>query len=338
MTLGQNEKLISVIVTAYNIKEYLPRCLDSLLRQTYKNLEVIVVDDGSTDGTAAICDEYAAKNKRINVIHKENGGPSAARNAGVAIAKGEYIGYVDGDDWTEPEMYEHMLDACIGNSAEIAICTYRQVGKGGEEIYPTGDVAVLSQEEALEIYISGHPQYHIYHSVWSKLFKREVIQDIVFPEGRKSEDIMYTTWAMTKASKCVFLDTPYYNYMMDREDSIMNTGLGERRFGDEIPFWKEQASYLAEQGMCELSRKALYQFYRKMLFYYIDFKDLKMKEAADELVALLKNEKKQISEIYANTFVAKGDKVRMKVFLLSPGIYYGIVKLYDKFIIPLRQS
>lgn len=333
----KDKVLISVIVTAYNIKDYLPRCLDSLLRQTYENLEVIVVDDGSTDGTAAICDDYAAKNARISVIHKENGGPSSARNAGVAIAHGEYIGYVDGDDWTEPEMYEHMLAACMEHHAEISICTYRQVGKGGEEIYPTGDVAVLPREEALEIYISGHPQYRIYHSVWSKLFRRDVIQDIAFQEGRKSEDIMYTTWAMCKAAKCVFLDTPYYNYMMDREDSIMNTKLGERRFGDEIPFWKEQSTYLAKMGMQELSRKALYQFYRKMLFYYIDFKDLKMKQSADELVTLLKNEKKQISEIYQNSFVAKGDKVRMKVFLLSPGTYYGIVKLYEKFVIPLRQ-
>lgn len=333
----KNKELISVIVTAYNIKDYLPRCLDSLLKQTYGNLEVIVVDDGSTDGTADICDEYVAKNERICVIHKENGGPSSARNAGLAIAHGEYIGYVDGDDWTEPEMYEQMLAACIANRAEIAICTYRQVGKGGFNTTPTGNVLALSCEEALEIYISGHPQYHIYHSVWSKLFKREIIRDITFREGRKSEDIMYTTQAMTKASKCVFLDTPYYNYMMDREDSIMNTKPGERRFGDEIPFWKEQASYLAKQGFKELERKSLYQFYRKMLFYYVDFRQRKMKDAAGELAALLKGEKNLISEIYENSFVAKGDKVRMKVFLLSPGTYYGIVKLYDKFIIPLRQ-
>lgn len=336
--MQQNKKLISVIVTAYNIKDYLPRCLDSLLKQTYGNLEVIVVNDGSTDGTAEVCDEYAAKSDMIQVIHKENGGPSSARNAGVALARGEYIGYVDGDDWTEPDMYEEMLRACEENGAQIAICTYRQIGKGGAKISPTGNVVVLSREEALEIYISGHPNYHIYHSVWSKLFRREIIQDIAFPEGRKSEDIMYTTWAMTKVSKCVFVDTPYYNYMMDREDSIMNTKLRERRFSDEIPFWKEQASYLAAQGLQELSRKAMYQFYRKMLFYYVDFMDLRMRQAAEELAALLKSEKGQILEIYQNSFVAKGDKVRMKLFLCSPHVYYGIVKLYDRFVIPLRQG
>ncbi len=335
--MAQNEKLISVIVTAYNIEKYLARCLDSLLLQTYQNLEIILVDDGSTDQTAEICDEYAGKSDKIQVLHKENGGPSAARNAGIAIARGEFIGYVDGDDFVEPRMYEDMLHACVSTGAQIAICAYREVGQNREEAVPTGNVIELSREEALEWYISGHEQYHIYHSVWSKLFDREIIREIAFSEGRKSEDIMYTTWALVKASKCVFLDTFYYNYMTDRENSIMNSKLAERRFRDEIPFWKEQADYLKGVGMQELSEKSAYQFYRKMLFYYVDFRERKMKQPAKELAGLLKGEKQNIIEIYRKTFVAMGDKVRMKVFLLSPGMYYYIVKWYEKIIIPLRQ-
>ena len=233
------EKLISVIVTAYNIQDYLPRCLESLLGQTYERLEIIVVDDGSTDGTAETCDRYARKCEQIKVIHRENGGPSAARNAGLEIAQGEYIGYVDGDDWVEPDMYAEMIKACLDTGAQIAICTYREVGEGAREIQPTGNRIELSREEALEMYICGDEQYHIYHSVWSKLFEKKLIADIRFTEGRKSEDIMYTTWALTKADKCVFLDTPYYNYMVDRQTSIMNSQVHERRFQDEIPFWKE---------------------------------------------------------------------------------------------------
>ena len=331
------EKMISVIVTAYNIEEYLSRCMDSLIRQTYKSLEIILVDDGSTDGTAAICDEFQEKYENVRVIHQENQGPSAARNAGVRIAQGEFIGYVDGDDWTEPDMYEKMLEACLTTGAQIAICTYRQIGEGTEEIQPTGNIIELTKEEALEWYISGHPQYHIYHSVWSKLFDRKVIEDIAFLEGRKSEDIMYTTWALARADKCVFLDTPYYNYVMDRNSSIMNSRLHERRFQDEIPFWKEQIGYLEGIGMQELSEKAYYQFCRRMLFYYVDFRVKRMKNSARKLAGMLWEEKPKIKEIYHKNFVASGDKVRMKVFLLSPGSYYGIVKLYEKFIIPLRQ-
>lgn len=332
------KKLISVIVTAYNIEAYLPCCMDSLLKQTYRPLEIILVDDGSDDGTGQICDAYREKGEGIQVIHQENAGPSAARNAGLRLAKGDYIGYVDGDDWIEPDMYEKMLDSCLKAGAQIAICTYRQVGEGGEVIHPTGNVIELDRKEALEWYISGHEQYHIYHSVWSKLFDRKVISDISFQEGRKSEDIMYTTWALTRAEKCVFLDTPYYNYRMDRDNSIMNSGISERRFRDEIPFWKEQIGYLEGIGMQELAEKAYYQFYRKMLFYYIDFRQKKRKDSARRLSALLREEKEKIKEIYHSDFVAAGDKVRMKLFLFSPGSYYGIVKLYDKLIIPLRQK
>lgn len=335
--MRQDGILISVIVTAYNIEKYLPRCVDSLLAQTYSPMEIILVDDGSSDETPRLCDEYACKNDVIRVIHKENGGPSAARNAGLAIAKGDYIGYVDGDDKVEADMYESMLGACLRTGAQIAICAYREVGEGAEENHPTGNILELSREETLELYINGDPQYHIYHSVWSKLFERKVIEDIRFPEGRKSEDIMYTTWALTRVSKCVFLDTPYYNYTVDRSGSIMNSQLHERRFQDEIPFWKEQADYLKKMGMQELAEKSAYQFYRKMLFYYIDFRDRKMKDSAKELMAFLQKEKCEIKRIYQKDFAASGDKARMKLALCLPGIYYRIVKIYDKFIIPLRQ-
>lgn len=329
--------MISVIVTAYNIEEYLPRCVESLLAQTYEQMEIILVDDGSVDGTPRICDTYAEENASVHVIHKENGGPSAARNAGLEIARGDYIGYVDGDDWVEKDMYENMLKACLDTGAQIAICSYRQVGEGAETLHPTGRILELDRMEALELYINGDPQYHIYHSVWSKLFERKVISDIRFPEGRKSEDIMYTTWALSRASKCVFLDTLYYNYTIDRKGSIMNSQLHERRFQDEIPFWKEQARYLQELGMQELSEKAAYQFYRKMLFYYVDFRNRRMKASGKELMLFLRGEKQEIERIYQKEYVASGDRVRMKLALWWPGAYYHIVKIYDKFIIPLRQ-
>lgn len=329
---------ISVIVTAYNIEKFLPRCVESLLAQTYRQLEIILVDDGSTDGTSAICDKYAGMHENVKALHRENGGPSAARNSGLAIATGEYIGYVDGDDWIEPEMYQEMLKACMETGAQIAICAYRQVGEGAEEICPTGSRVEMTRQEALEIYISGHPQYHIYHSVWSKLFERSLIEDVRFAEGRKSEDIMYTTWAMTRAQKCVFLDTPYYNYMVDRKGSIMNSQIHERRFQDEIPFWKEQIGYLQKAGMEELAQKASYQFYRRMLFYFIDFKDRGMGKSAKLLIRQLRADKNEIEKIYRLDFASTGDKVRMKFALALPRIYYIIVKIYDAVIIPLRQK
>ena len=123
----QMEKLVSVIVAVYNIEEYLPRCVDSILAQTYRNLEIILVDDGSKDQSGSICDSYAEKDRRIKVIHKKNGGLSDARNAGMDAATGEYIGFVDGDDWIEPDMYRAMYFACEKEKAQRS--EERRVGK-----------------------------------------------------------------------------------------------------------------------------------------------------------------------------------------------------------------
>ena len=113
---------ISIIVAVYNIEKYLPKCLDSILAQTYQNLQIILVDDGSSDSSACICDEYAEKDHRIEVIHKKNGGLSDARNAGLECATGEYIGYVDGDDWIEPEMYATMIHTAKERQVDVVIC------------------------------------------------------------------------------------------------------------------------------------------------------------------------------------------------------------------------
>lgn len=329
--------LISVIVTAYNIQEYLPRCVDSILAQSHKNLEIILVDDGSLDDTPGICDRYAAEYGNVRVIHQENAGPSAARNAGLQIARGEYIGYVDGDDWIRSDMYEEMLRACMETEAQIAICAYEEEGEGAQKGSFSGKRIELTKQQALEMYICGDEQYHIYHSVWSKLFERRVIENIRFPEGRKSEDIMYTTWALTSADKCVFVDMPLYNYRVDRSSSIMNSYLEERRFQDEIPFWKEQKGYLQGLGMQQLSEKAAYQFYRRLLFYYVDFRRRGSKKAGERLVKLLKEEKREIIRVYGEDFAASGDKVRMKLFLFSPSLYYKTVCFYDRVVIPLRN-
>ncbi len=331
------EKLISVIVAAYNIETYLPRCLDSLAAQSYRNLEIIVVDDGSFDGTGEICDQYAKEDSRIKVIHQKNQGLSGARNAGLAAARGDYIGYVDGDDWVEPDMYQAMLRACEEEKAQMAVCAYQKIR--AEEVHDqfTQKKYVLTKEEALDIYICDNRSYHIYNSVWSKLFRKDLVEGILFPIGKKSEDIMYTTKALTRTNVCVFLDIPYYNYVVDREDSIMNNKLHERRFGDEIPFWKEQIVYLKEQGFGELSEKAYYYFYRRMLFYFIEFKDKKMKASAREMVKLLKSERKNIKRVYQKNFAAVGDIVRIRIFLCSPGLFYCLVKMYERYVIPLRQ-
>ncbi len=335
----QMEKLVSVIVAVYNIEEYLPRCVDSILAQTYRNLEIILVDDGSKDQSGSICDSYAEKDRRIKVIHKKNGGLSDARNAGMDAATGEYIGFVDGDDWIEPDMYRAMYFACEKEKAQAAVCRYKQITKSGIIDGSAGNSVSLSRDEALEIYVCGDERYLIYNSVWSKLFARDLVEGMRFPVGKNSEDIMFTTRAFCRMERLVYLDEAYYNYVLDREGSIMNEKAGERRLKDEIPFWQEQIAYFREAGMPDLSDKAAYHFYRRLLFYYIDFmENKKTRIFADQIVGLLRADREKIRGIYRKDYVAMGDRARMKLALLLPGAYYRAVKIYDRYVIPLRSK
>lgn len=332
--------LISVIVPAYNIENYIARCLDSIIAQTYKDLQIIVVDDGSTDGTPAICDEYVIKDSRIKVIHQKNSGLSGARNTGLKEATGKYIGYVDGDDYIEPDMYECMHEAMVKNDVNLVICGYSQIGSGAEDYNFSGQNIRLSKEEALDVFICDNRDFHIFNSVWSKLFLAELVQGIEFPVGHNSEDILYSTKALVNCNGCVFVDKPLYNYELSREGSIMNASqkLADRRFDDELPFTFEQIEYLRKAGYETEAQKDEYYVYRRLGFYYIDFRKRGMKEAARRLADLVQKEKKRVLEIFSRSFVKGGDRKRMRLFLFSPGLYYRINNLYEKTVLKVRRK
>lgn len=328
---------ISVIIPVYNIERYIERCIKSVIEQTYHNLEIILVDDGSTDASGEICDRYEKYDHRIRVIHKENGGLSDARNAGLEIATGDYIGYVDGDDWIDLNMYEEMLQAMEDCDAELAICRYKSIYSG--EIVDTSShtIVPMSVDEVLDVHINEHPQYVIHNSVWSRLFKRQIVRDLWFPVGHNSEDIVYSTKALLRCTQVVYLDTAYYNYVCDRQDSIMNVRRGQRMIRDEIPFFRAQIELIGEAGYKELARKAAYMFYRRILYYYTELrKNKENKVYAKELVKQVRKNRKQIKKLYKQSFVKCGDRVRMRLFCFSPALYAKVVKWYDAKIIPMR--
>lgn len=328
---------ISVIIPVYNVEKYLNRCLDSLLAQTYQNLQIILVDDGSTDGSAAICDEYAAIDGRINVIHKENGGLSSARNAGLKIADGEYVGYVDSDDWVEPDMYYSMVYAAMDNEAQLVACRYKQIMP--DQVIDNGspDVVVLNQKELLDIYVNEHPKYIIYNSVWSKLYRRDLVSDLQFPEGRNSEDIVYTTTAFCRLSRAVYIDKGLYNYVTGRPDSIMNDAKsGKRCLEDEIPFLKEQIQIYKDNGFTEIAKQATYMFYIRLMSYYVKYRRSKMDEYAHAIATIFVNDREQVIESQKCSRASRGYNLRMKLMLASPDWYYRIEKLYEDIFVPLR--
>ena len=211
---------ISVIVPVYKVEEYLDKCVQSIVDQTYTNLEIILVDDGSPDRCGEMCDEWAKKDARIRVVHKENGGLSDARNAGMAVATGEYIGFVDSDDWIEPQMYQCLYEAMVATDSDVASCGALRVwadGRPAQKLVSVNRDCVLEREEAMEALITLNG---LVQTVWDKLYRKDVAEKVLFPVGLIHEDEFWTWQVIAAARRVVTLKEFYYNYLQ-RSDSIM---------------------------------------------------------------------------------------------------------------------
>lgn len=237
--------LVSVVVAAYNIEKYIGKCLESLTGQTYKNLEILVVDDGSDDGTGAICDEMAAEDPRVKVFHRKNGGLSEARNFGIHKARGEYVALVDGDDYVEPDYIREMWEVTQKTGADVAICGYNEEVPKAETI--SGREAVirlLTRQENMEIV------------AWNKLYRRRVIGDIKYPAGEKYEDTLTTYKILAWAEEVVYVPRALYHYVT-REGSIMNVGKTEERLRARERAAKEATEYFRDEDLKKAAEVAL---------------------------------------------------------------------------------
>ena len=270
--------MISVIVPVYNVERYIRQCVESILEQTYADLEIILVDDGSTDGSGSICDEYKLKDDRVVVIHKCNGGLSDARNAGLDIARGEYIGFVDSDDYIEPDMYEVLYKNCERYAADLATARFVKFNTQGEDRKNfTENIEVFSREEMLRLFIVGDRRYEITMSVWDRLYKRELISDLRFPVGKCYEDIVFSTKVIEKSKINVYIDRALYHYRL-REDSISGEDFNDynraplRIITDLIPELERRILFLDEKGEKELADECRYQYIDNMFKYLTLFK------------------------------------------------------------------
>ena len=226
---------ISIIVPAYNIENYLARTLDSILAQTYSDIEIVVVNDGSKDGTAAIIDRYAARDSRIKAIHKETGGVTSARLRGVEEAAGVYIGFVDGDDYIEPDMYAKLLENAMAHGADIAHCGYQMVFPGGkvDYYYNTGRIVEQDNTKGLWDLIEGG---FIEPALWNKLYRRELfagLSEWMDTSIRINEDLLMNFYLFRQAQKSVFEDICPYRYIL-RPGSAATSKLNEHKLRDPM--------------------------------------------------------------------------------------------------------
>lgn len=219
--MSEINPLISVIVPVYNVAEFLPRCLASVETQTYKHLEIILINDGATDESGEICDAFAQKEPRATVIHKTNGGPSSARNAGLERASGDYVTFLDSDDAIDANMYEHLLENIIKNHAQISICAFRKTVMFQQ---PQIKLKVMTQTEAINQLFTIDLNCNI--SVWNKLYERKLFENIRFPAGQ-SEDILPNFEVFSRATQVVMSNQALY-YYFTHENSISQEGFNMR--------------------------------------------------------------------------------------------------------------
>lgn len=238
------DKLLSVIVPIYNVEKVLRRGLDSILSQNYVPMEVILVDDGSPDNCAAICDEYANKDNRVIVIHKPNGGLSSARNAGLDKARGEYISFIDSDDSILPNMYSEMISKLEKNNLDMIGCKAQRVKK--EKIKGSPDTNKLTILDAYDSLIDCLKNDG--GSVWSKVYKKEVIGKIRFPEGRNFEDTAVMFKFIANARKVGLLDKTFYNYYYN-DNSITQTSFKAKARWDYVLARKDALDYTLEHKL-----------------------------------------------------------------------------------------
>lgn len=228
---------VSVIVPVYNVSAYLPQCLDSILGQDYEKLEVILIDDGSPDDSGAICDRYARKDSRIRVIHQKNAGAAAAKNAGLRIATGEYLSFVDSDDYLEPGVYRYLVDILKENEADVVRCAFRNVYRSRTEdnLYEPGRRVV----DGITFLRSFATDWTC-GLLWNKLYRRELFDGIFFEEGHKIDDEYFTYRGIMNARKVVYDDRVIYNYRKRASGVMLSPESAGKLAMDRIDFMEKR--------------------------------------------------------------------------------------------------
>lgn len=303
--------LISIIVPIYKVESYLRRCLDSIVNQTYTNLEIILVDDGSPDKCFQICDEYANRDNRIIVIHKENGGLSDARNAGLDICKGEYISFVDSDDWVSLEYVNELYSSIKETCADIAIVNHKHtITYPAEEYQEKRCIKLFSKQQALfELIAKQHQPFVV---SWGKLYRKELFNDIRFPVGKYHEDEFTSHLLISRASKIACSSKILYFYYQ-RLDSITN----QNHIADIIEAFENRLNFTIANNLKNLTPFAASNLCWKYL--NLCFQKHTSKEGYKYIL-------KKTKEIRKLMTIRKLSDIFLFIFLWNPKLYFFIKK------------
>ncbi len=302
------EPLISVIVPVYNVEKYIIRCIDSIINQTYRNLEIILIDDGSPDNCPQICDHYVELDNRVKVIHKKNGGLSSARNAGLDIIKGQYVTFVDSDDFLSYEYITKLYSLCKNNDCQIAQCSFE---KGSEsEFSITNEVIKNTKYNYVEIF--SQRSYKV--TVWAKLYDSSLFLDVRFPIGKINEDEFVTYKVIYKADNIMLTDEILYYYYQS-PDSIMRNN-NEYIKLDFLDAYNERIQYFREEKSVQLVEISIKELCIQLMLCYIKCKGMKIN--TNNSSELLKKYKHYYSQITHSRCISAKEKMILFIFKLLP--------------------
>lgn len=308
-------KKISIIVPVYKVEPYLRMCIESLVSQTYRNLEIILVDDGSPDGCPAICDEYALNDSRIKVVHQENGGLSDARNTGLEIATGEYVAFVDSDDWVEKDMYEKLISAIERTGADVAASNFYYYEDNLNRIgmsKTNNDCVLVNREEIFHYLVGGDKCLRF--EVWNKLFKKEVIGDIRFKKGQIYEDLYFDRMVFSNCSKICRIDDCLYHYRFSRPGNTVT--MFNRNKLNKFSEIKEYVNLFSRANESRLANEYSYYGFKTSIQFYYRAKKYK---ANNEILSQIKVYSTEFYEgIYPKTNFLK---IKYHLFFYFPCIY-----------------
>lgn len=313
---------ISIIVPVYNLEDLLPKCVDSILAQRFTNFELILVNDGSTDRSGEICDEYANVDSRIKVIHKKNGGVASSRNAGLAIAKGNYIGFVDNDDYINEYMFEILYNHAVSDSADITICDYLKVDE--EQYYDTGKydedykIEHYNNIEALnQLYTDNNITFVV---PWNKLYKRYLFKDIKYKVGNTNDDETVAHELLYYSNKITYIQTGLY-YYVQRKGSQMdsNTSFHIKKI-DAVYAFSDREMFFRKVKEKDLQEKALKDYMERFFRYYFLAKST-LNNVDSELKELKRTFDKSLFYLLRHKEISKKQKLMFLVFSISPSLF-----------------
>jgi len=320
------QPLISIIVPIYNVEPYLPRCIDSILAQTYSNFELILVDDGSPDDCGRICDSYATKDERIRVIHKANGGLSDARNAGLDIAEGELIGFVDSDDYIHPEMYAVLYKNMTEARADLSLCDYRSISDPDGNIFDFDNkVEIYNNTEALAMLFTYYCQ--VFVLAWNKLYRKEVFENFRYAKGKIHEDEFLTYKILHQSKKIVFTHARLYYYYQS-PNSIIRTGFNPKKL-HYAEAMEERLNYFRQQNLDAFYSQTLTKYTIWLLAFYFTYKK-ELKAQPESLGFITSRLSARCKEASQASGISVWNKLTYRLSAFSPSAmgYLAFQRLY----------